>query len=72
MSKLTVILRMAEALDISHKQKIKKIEINKRSRQLYFDVWSDEDIMLEEWSFASNADFFEEVMGYKPVIRRRG
>ena len=71
-SKLTVILRMAEALDISHKQKIKKIEINKRSRQLYFDVWSDEDIMLEEWSFASNADFFEEVMGYKPVIRRRG
>ncbi|HHX18577.1 MAG TPA: HD domain-containing protein [Clostridium sp.] len=71
-SKLTVILRIAEALDISHKQKIKKIEINKHSQQLYFDVWSDEDIMLEEWSFASNANFFEEVMGNKPVIRRRG
>lgn len=71
-SKLVVILRIAEALDISHKQKIKKVEISRRSRQLYFDVWSDEDIMLEEWSFASNSDFFEEVMGYKPVIRRRG
>lgn len=71
-SKLAVILRIAEALDISHKQKIKKVEVNKHARQLYFDVWSDEDIMLEEWSFASNSDFFEEVMGYKPVIRRRG
>ncbi|TYQ16204.1 UNVERIFIED_CONTAM: exopolyphosphatase/guanosine-5'-triphosphate,3'-diphosphate pyrophosphatase [Acetivibrio alkalicellulosi] len=71
-SKLTVILRIAEALDISHKQKIKKIEVHKHGQELHFNVWSDEDIMLEEWSFVSNTNFFEEVMGNKPVIRRRG
>ncbi|WP_010251332.1 Ppx/GppA phosphatase family protein [Acetivibrio cellulolyticus] len=71
-SKLAVILRMAEALDISHKQKIKDIKISKVGNELYFDIAAREDILLEEWSFNSNATFFEEVMGNKPVIRRRG
>ncbi len=71
-SKLAVILRIAEAMDISHKQKIKKVEVHKFGKELHFDVWAKEDILLEEWSFLSNATFFEEVMGNKPVIRRRG
>ncbi|MDQ2086854.1 HD domain-containing protein [Herbivorax sp. ANBcel31] len=71
-SKLAVILRIAEALDISHKQKIKKLEINNYSKELHFNVWADQNIMLEKWTFASNVNFFEEVMGSKPVIRCRG
>lgn len=71
-SKLAVILRIAEALDISHKQKIKKVEIHRLGQELHFYLWTKEDILLEEWSFSSNATFFEEVMGNKPVIRHRG
>ncbi|MFZ5989549.1 MAG: HD domain-containing protein [Bacillota bacterium] len=71
-SKLAVILRIAEALDISHKQKIKKVEVHKHGKELQFNVWTKEDILLEEWSFISNVTFFEEVMGNKPVIKRRG
>lgn len=71
-SKLAVILRIAEALDLSHKQKIKDIKISKSGNELYFDIAAKEDILLEEWSFMSNATFFEEVMGNKPVIRHRG
>lgn len=71
-SKLAVILRISEALDISHKQKIIDLKISKSGNELYFDIDSREDTLLEEWSFNSNATFFEEVMGNKPVIRRRG
>lgn len=71
-SKLVVILRIAEAMDISHKQKMKKVEVHKHGKELQFIVWTKEDILLEEWSFISNSTFFEEVMGNKPVIKRRG
>lgn len=71
-SKLAVILRISEALDISHKQKITEVKVSKCGNELYFDIYSKEDTLLEEWSFNSNATFFEEVMGNKPVIRHRG
>ncbi len=71
-SKLAVILRVSEALDISHKQKIIDLKISKSGNELYFDISTKEDTLLEEWSFNSNATFFEEVMGNKPVIRHRG
>lgn len=71
-SKLAVILRIAEALDISHKQKIKDVRISKVGNELHFNITAKEDILLEEWSFNSNATFFEEVMGNKPVISHRG
>lgn len=71
-SKLAVILRIAEALDISHKQKITDLKISKTANELYFDISAKEDTLLEEWSFNSNSTFFEEVMGNKPVIRHRG
>lgn len=71
-SKLAVILRIAESLDITHKQKIKKLEIHASGKELHFDIWAQGDILLEEWSFLSHATFFEEVMGYKPVLRLKG
>jgi len=70
-SKLAVILRMVEALDISHKQKISNIDIDISSKEIIFKIRSSEDTLLEEWSFASNSTFFEEVMGIKPVIKRK-
>lgn len=70
-SKLAAILRFAEALDISHKQKIEDVEIVKSGNELVFKIYSKEDILLEEWSFESNITFFEEVMGNKPILKHR-
>ena len=71
-SKLAVMLKLAEAMDISHKQKITDIELAASGEELIFKVRADEDILLEEWSFEPHVTFFEEVMGIKPVLKRRG
>lgn len=70
-SKLAAILRLADALDNSHKQKIDRINIKRKKDEVIFNVYTDEDIILEDWTFRQNADFFEEVMGLRPVLKRK-
>lgn len=70
-SKLAAILKVAESLDISHKKKIIDVKLKIAGKEIYFDVLSKEDLLLEEWNFEDNIYFFEEVMAYKPVIKRR-
>lgn len=68
-SKLASMLKLAEAMDISHKEKIKDVQITAVGSELQFKVKSlTANIVLEEWSFNQNSLLFEEVMGYKPVI----
>ncbi|MDT8717223.1 HD domain-containing protein [Clostridium sp. 19966] len=67
-SKLTAILKLSEALDVSHLQKIEALKVTVNSEAIYFNVEANEDILLEEWNFNNNAYFFEEVMGIKPII----
>lgn len=71
-SKLAAILKLAEALDISHKQKITDLEINLSTEILIFKIKSKEDTLLEEWDFIHNASFFHEVIGIKPEFKRKG
>ncbi len=71
-SKLAAIMKLAEALDISHKQKIKGLKIKKSGRKLHFFIKSNEETLLEEWNFQKSARFFEELMGYQPVLERGG
>ena len=71
-SKLAAILKLAEALDTTHKQRIRTVEVEKNGRELLIKVQTDDNILLEEWNFKSAAVFFEEVMGYKPVFRKKG
>lgn len=71
-SKLAAILRLAEAMDISHKQKIKNIEIIHSGDELIFKIENAGDILLEKWNFGQNIKFFEEVMGVKTIIKNKG
>lgn len=71
-AKLAAILKLADALDISHKQKIRSMEIVRRGNELHFIVPTMRDILLEKWSFQNKSAFFEEVMGQKPVFIVRG
>lgn len=70
-SKLSAILKLADSLDISHRQHIKDIEISFDSDMLV-KLSSIEDITLEQWVFENKADFFHEVLGILPIIKKRG
>ena len=67
-STLAAILKLSEALDISHVQKIKDIKLLGTRDSMFFNIKSEGDIILEEWNFSKHVDFFEEVIGVKPII----
>ncbi len=70
-AKLTAILKIANALDRSHKQKFKDVRTALRDEQLIITVDSSQDITLEKGLFAKRAEFFEEVYSVRPVIRQK-
>ncbi len=70
-AKLTAILKLANGLDRSHKQKFKNIRIFLRENELNITVDTAEDITLEKGLFGTRADFFEEVYNIRPVIRKK-
>ena len=70
-SKLAGMMKLAESLDISHKQKISDLAIQRKGVILNFRVTTTAEALLEEWNFSRAAGFFEEVMGYRPVFKRK-
>ena len=70
-AKLSAILRVANALDQSHRQKFKNIRIAVRDRQLVFTVEAFEDISLEQALFEAKTAYFENVYSMKPVLREK-
>ena len=69
-AKLTAILRIANALDKSHKQKIKNVRVSLKEDMLFIDVDAGADLLFEQERLKSRASFFEEVYGLRPLIRR--
>ena len=70
-AKLTAILRVANALDRSHKQKCRDIKAVIKEDQLTIVINTTEDLTLEKGLFGHRADFFEEVFSIRPVIRQK-
>lgn len=70
-AKLTAILRVANALDRSHKQKFKDVNITLRDNKLILAVNSQEDLTLEKGTLAEKIEFFEEVFNVHPVIKQK-
>lgn len=71
-AKLTAILKVANGLDRSHKQKFKDIKTALKEEELVITIDTPVDITLEKGMFYRRADFFEEVYSVKPVIRQKG
>ena len=63
-AKLTAILRLANSMDRSHRQKLSDSRIAVRNGSLVITTDCPESIVLEQYSFDQKADFFEEVFGY--------
>lgn len=70
-SKLCSILMLADSLDISHKQSIKKLEVE-IDDALNIKVETDSDIVLEQWVFENKIEFFHKVYGIRPIVKKRG
>ncbi len=70
-AKLAAILKIANAMDRSHKQKFKSIKATLKGRELLITVESVESIVLERGLFSAYADSFEEVFCVKPKIREK-
>ena len=71
-AKMTAILRLANAMDRSHYQKVKGIKAVLKDRELQMIVDSAQDISLELGLLKDKEAFFEEVFGIRLVLRRKG
>ncbi|MCR4998866.1 MAG: HD domain-containing protein [Lachnospiraceae bacterium] len=69
--KLLAILRVANAMDRSHRQKFKNVSMSVNKEQLVITIESEDSITLEKGLFEEKADFFQNVMAIRPVIRER-
>lgn len=70
-AKLSAILRIANAMDRSHKQKFKNVKAAVRGKQLVMTIETGDNIILEKGIFMLKADLFERVFGIKPVIKEK-
>ncbi|MBO5302657.1 MAG: HD domain-containing protein [Lachnospiraceae bacterium] len=70
-AKLSAILRVANAMDRSHKQKFQNVKAVIRDRQLVITIETQDDIILEKGLLMAKAEYFERVFGIKPVIREK-
>lgn len=68
-SKLIAIIRMADALDRSHTQKIEITSVKLKDNKLLVKGKSNANTMLEEWNFKLKSGFFKEVFGATPELR---
>lgn len=70
-SKLTAILRMADAMDASHRQKIKNLSIVSLADTLSINFDCNEDLTYEQWAFGIKTDLYKQVFGAIPVLKPR-
>ncbi len=70
-AKLAAIMRLANALDRTHKQKCKNVTVSLKEHELRISASSQEDLSLEKAAFRDKADFFEEVFNLRPVFKQK-
>lgn len=70
-AKLTAILRLANSLDRSHKQKMKGAKAALKDGELVLTVNTQEDITLEKGFFDACTGFFKEVFSVTPILKQK-
>lgn len=72
--KMAALLRVADALDRSHSQKVADLKVEIRDPDIVLHLSCDQDLDAERLSLADKGAFFEEVFGYsiKTVQVRKG
>lgn len=70
-TKLVAVIRIACALDAGANQKISRIHVDKEDNVVKVDAYTKEDISLEKWTFAREAEFFSEIFGMEILLKIR-
>lgn len=70
-AKLVAILKVANAMDRSHKQKASAYDMVIRDKQLVITIDTLYDLALERGLFSDKAEFFQQVYGIKPVLKQK-
>ncbi|WP_347559727.1 hypothetical protein [Clostridium sp. AM58-1XD] len=70
-AKLVAILRLANSMDRSHRQKLADCRISVRDGELIVSTGYEGDITLERLAFENKVDFFEEIYGIRPVLKQK-
>ncbi len=68
-SKLAAILRVANALDKDHLQKIMDLKIAREGDQIALTAQNVSDLAMGRVALASRSDFFTEIFGKKVILR---
>lgn len=71
-AKLAAILRLANAMDRSHYQKVKALNVKLKDRTLYLIIDSVKDVSLELGLLKDKTEFFESVFGIRLLMKRKG
>lgn len=69
-AKLTAILRLASAMDTSHRGKLSDCHLSVRENQLVIRTDYAKDVTLEAMAIEAKSDFFEEIYGIRPVLKQ--
>ncbi len=70
-AKLIAILRLANAMDRSHKGKLLDCRLSIRENSLIIASEYDGDVTAEAMAIAEKGEFFEEIYGIRPVLKRK-
>ena len=70
-SKLAAILRIADAMDASHKQKFRDVSVISTSDTFSILFDCSDDLTYELWAFGNKTDLFQQVFGVTPVLKPR-
>ena len=60
---LASLLRLADALDREHRQRVHRVEVSRRGERVRLAVEGEGDLLLEGWSVKRKADLFRETFG---------
>jgi exopolyphosphatase/guanosine-5'-triphosphate,3'-diphosphate pyrophosphatase len=66
--KLAAILRVADALDRGHAQKVRNLRLERREEEIRIHCDYTVDVAPERFSLIDKADMFEEVFGFKVTL----
>ena len=69
LSKLIAIIRLANAMDASHKQKLTQLQVKIADGKLRIRMVPKESYLLEKWMFERDSEFFHDVIGLEPQLR---
>ena len=69
--RLAAILRIADALDKEHREKIQQVEVRRKEGLIEIAAGRNGDLLLERWALEKKADMFRRVFGARVVLVSR-